>query len=195
MSFVRAPVNVLVEGLTDEPVARRILEHAGLAVGTIFSASGSGELDRRLPRYNAAAVHTPWFVLRDLDRHPCPVTLRETLLPQPSSKMMFRIAVREVESWLLADRKALCAFFKLAEGQVPEAPDALADPKARLVQLGMRSRDRRLREGMTPIRGAPVGREYTQLVTAFALGPWRPAVAARHSESLRRCIRALESWR
>jgi hypothetical protein len=64
-------VNILVEGPTDEFVARRVLEHAGLAVGNVYGRNGKADLLRRLPNYNQAARFAPWLVVVDLEN--CPI--------------------------------------------------------------------------------------------------------------------------
>ncbi len=38
--FVMISVNILVEGSTDEPVAKRLLNHLGLEVGTVYGRRG-----------------------------------------------------------------------------------------------------------------------------------------------------------
>ena len=188
-------VNLLVEGDADEAVVRRVVKHVGLAVGNVYSVGGTGLFDQRISKYNQAAHYSRWLAVRDLDRARCAVELKQQLLPRPSAQMIFRIAVRETEAWLLADRVALREFLKVPEKRVPNAPESILDPKRALVQLGMSSQSRDIREGMTPVRGAAVGREYVRIVREFASEHWRPAQAARLSESLHRCIRALGRWR
>jgi hypothetical protein len=60
-------VNILVEGATDEPVAKKLLKHVGLEVGTTYGGKGKKHVLERVPMYNKAAHITPWFVLIDLD--------------------------------------------------------------------------------------------------------------------------------
>jgi len=52
-------VNILVEGRTDEPVAKRLLHHLGLEVGTVYGRRGKSHLLQRLPNYNKAAHFAP----------------------------------------------------------------------------------------------------------------------------------------
>lgn len=49
------PVNVLVEGVTDEPVARRLLKHVGLDIGRVYGRRGKAHLLERAVHYNKAA--------------------------------------------------------------------------------------------------------------------------------------------
>jgi hypothetical protein len=47
MEPLMPPVNVLVEGVTDEAVARRLLDQVGLRCGTVYGKEGKGALVRR----------------------------------------------------------------------------------------------------------------------------------------------------
>jgi len=38
------PVNVLVEGIADEPVAKKLLKHVGLEVGMVYGRRGKSHL-------------------------------------------------------------------------------------------------------------------------------------------------------
>jgi hypothetical protein len=45
-------VNIVVEGKTDEFVARRLFEHVGLVVGTVYGLNGKADILMRLSGYN-----------------------------------------------------------------------------------------------------------------------------------------------
>jgi hypothetical protein len=103
--------------------------------------------------------------------------------------MRFRVAVREVEAWLLADRASMALFLKVPLALIPRDPDGLDDPKLRLVDLARRSRQRDIRVDLVPREGSgrAVGPAYTSRLVEFAGKMWRPDAAAAHSDSLRRC--------
>src|SRR5437763_15721927 len=61
------PVNILVEGITDEAIAKHLLKHVGLVVGVPYGKNGKKDLLKRLPNYNNASRFAPWFVIVDLD--------------------------------------------------------------------------------------------------------------------------------
>lgn len=83
-------VTVAVEGDTDVPIARRLLELTGFEVGSVFGLRGKNWLDARLHAYNFAARHSRWLVLRDLNTDDeCAPRLRQRLLPDPSEGMRF----------------------------------------------------------------------------------------------------------
>ncbi len=192
------PVNLLVEGLTDEAVARRVLEYVGLACGIVYGKQGKPHLLQRLPNYNRAAHFAPWLVVVDLDRDAeCAPPFVRSVLPNPAGGMCFRVAVRAIEAWLLADAERLATFLSVPAARIPLHPDAELDPKATLIGLAQRSRRRDIREDMVPRAGSGgrVGPGYTGRIIEFvtsARHPWRPEAAIQRSDSLRRCVDALQ---
>lgn len=128
MEIVTFPVNVLIEGITDEAVVRRILEYAGLTCGTVYGKSGKGPLLQRLPNYNQAARFVPWLVVVDLDQDAeCAPPFVQSVLSNPAGGMQLRVAVRAVEAWLLADAERLADFLGIRAARVPPNPDAEPD--------------------------------------------------------------------
>lgn len=111
-----------------------------------------------------------------------------------------RIAVRAIESWLLADQERLAEFLGISVQRLPSYPDQLNDPKATLLELVKHSPKKKLREDMLPLTDklkGKIGPGYTGRILEFvehSPKPWRPEVAAQHSDSLSRCIRALKNW-
>ena len=190
-----------VEGALDEVVLLRLGEHLGISVGPVFGRSGKSYLRERIDGYNQAARFSPWIVLVDLDHDECAPSLCAEWLPTPAEHMCFRVAVREIESWLLADRAGIAAFLGVPASRVPDVVDDLDDPKQTLVDLARRSRRRAIREDMAPRHGSglSIGPAYTSRMMEFVgvEGPnrWRPDVAAQASPSLSRCINALTELR
>jgi len=184
------------EGPTDEAVLKRLLAEAGAVPGAVYGQNGKQSLKRDIRGYNNAALYSSWFVLIDLDHDaPCPSALREEWLPEPAPKMCFRVAVREVEAWLLGDRERISAFLGIGTVKVPRDPESLDDPKRTMVDLARQSRRRDIREDMVPRPGSgrSVGPAYTSRMIEFTSdsGRWRPEVAAENSRSLLRCRNAL----
>jgi hypothetical protein len=191
----RPSIEIAIEGLLDEAIAERVVDYAGLSAGRMFGRRGKEYLRGQIGGYNNAARHVPWLVLTDLDTEPCEVNLVRAWLPAPSEKMRLRVAVREIEAWLLADAERIASLLGISVGRVPRNPDTVGDPKAGLVQLA-RSGRRSVREALvpTPLGGRSEGPGYTGVLTQFvrnANSGWRPEVAEQHSPSLARCIRRL----
>lgn len=191
-------VNIVVEGQTDEPVARRLLHAAGFDVGVVYGKLGKLHIDKKLVAYNNAARFAHYFVIRDMNGdEECPSTLARAKLPVPASLMCFRIAVRSIEAWLLADREKLSEFLGVAVARLPHNPDTIPHPKLALIEVARHSRRREIREDMVPASHSTmsVGRGYTSRIGEFANTVWRPTVAAKHSRSLARCLEALKRWK
>ena len=187
-------VNVLVEGSTDEPVAKRLLEHSGLEVGKVYGRSGKPDLLRRLPNYNKAAQFAPWFVIVDLDTDSqCAAQALQNWLSEPSRGMRLRIAMRAIEAWLLADKENMAQFLGVSLSRLQHNFDLEPDPKETLVNIARHSRSRSIREDIVPrpMSGAKVGPLYVPQLTRFTTELWRPDIASAESESLRRCLQAL----
>ena len=111
--------------------------------------------------------------------------------------MRFRVAVRSVEAWLLADSKRFSEFLRVPEKAVPSAPDTLPDAKQTVVELARQSQSREIRKDLVPERGTSgkVGPAYTARLIEFSLRKWRPRIAARNSDSLSRCLASLGGLR
>lgn len=186
-----------VEGSVDEAVVRRIIRHVGAQPGPVYGRNGKDHLLRRLRGYNEAARWTPWVVLVDLNQDAnCAPPFRAEWLPSPSPQMCFRVAVREIEAWLLADRERIARFLGVSVSRIPNNPETTNDPKSLMVSLAGHSRKREIREDMVPRpeSGRKVGPAYASRLVEFVedeKGGWRPDVAASSSDSLRRCLRCL----
>ncbi|MEQ8822726.1 MAG: DUF4276 family protein [Sumerlaeia bacterium] len=188
----------LVEGLLEEPMARRLMAEAEIetdGLGLIV-AGGCDPFWQRAPNYNKAAEHVGYvFGLSDLEQHSCPSGLIAEKMPgKLHPRFVLRIQVRELESWLLADPEAWAAYLKVSAGLVPKDPDTLPDPKRALVNLVRRCRKKSLREDIVPEEGKPrvVGPGYTTRIGDFITEHWNPSRAAQRSPSLKRALLALE---
>jgi hypothetical protein len=188
-------VSVAVEGDVDEAVAIRLIVLAGGVPGSVYGKRGKPGLRRGVTGYNQAARRAPWLVLVDLDTdEPCAPTLLRTWLPDQSAHMCFRVAVRAIEAWLIADPERLAGFLGISASRIPAEPEGLVDPKRTMVDLARTSRRRDIQNDMVPREGSgrSVGPAYTSRVIEYARDDWRPDVAARRAESLQRAIACLE---
>jgi hypothetical protein len=146
---------VVVEGDTDIPIVQALARDAGLEIGKILDLAGKSQIDERLVGYNNAAKGSPWLVLRDLDHDAdCAPTFLAARPLKSSQWMTFRLAVREVEAWLLADARGGAAFLHVPERNFPTQPDDEQDPTVTLVNLARRSKRAAIRKAMVPPAGA-----------------------------------------
>jgi hypothetical protein len=187
-------VSAAAEGIVDEAVVRRMILEVGAQPGPVYGKNGKRR--ERITGYNNAARFSPWIVLLDLDHDAgCAPPLRSHWLPEPAPFMCLRIAVRQVEAWLLADRENIAKFIGVAASRVPRHVETLTNAKEAMVDLARRSRRRDIREDMMPRSGSgrSVGPAYASRLIEFAQGMWNPQEAARPSDSLRRSMKRLEA--
>lgn len=177
-------------------VLRRLVEWLGAEMVYVYPVGGKPQLDRRLSGYNEAARYSPWCVLQDLDTDAaCPAELVARLLPEPAPTICFRIVVRAVEAWLMADRQRMASFLSVSRARIPASPEDTPGPKETLVNAARHSNKTAVRDGIVPRPGSgrSVGAGYTSLMIEYARIRWRPEIAAESSESLRRCIACLKN--
>lgn len=187
-------ISAAVEGIVDEMVVRRLIIEVGGHPGTVYGKSGKAYLRRQIQGYNNAAKRYPWIILVDLDQDAeCAPPFCREWLPDPAPYLCFRIAVREVESWLMADSVTISSFLSVARSKVPNDPELLRDPKTTMVNLARRSRRRGIRDDRVPRDqgGRPVGPAYASRLIEYVQSSWRPEIARKRADSLNRAIECL----
>jgi hypothetical protein len=163
-----------VEDELSAAVLHRLLNESkrGFIVDRVIIERGYGQIKAGIPKFRTASKALPHLLLTDLDKYVCPIELltdwKATKLP---SSMLLRIAVREVEAWLLADRKGIADILHVPVSKVPANPEELSDPKQSLVNLARRSRKRRLAEELAPAVGSSA-----QLCIVLSVNSLLPAV-------------------
>jgi hypothetical protein len=137
-------------------------------------------------------------VLTDLDSaYPCPHALIDDWLPvSQHANLLLRVAVREVEAWVLADRSGIARFLGVREAHVPREVDRIADPKAALIGLARKSRRAEVRRRVVPKPGSTmqIGPEYNECLGEFVRRDWNVKAACEESASLHRSARRLRTF-
>ena len=156
--------------------------------------NGSGYLKSKVESWRQLAGQQVVLLLTDLDQIDCPVALRNEWLgtrPVPD-RLLLRIAVREIESWVLADHDAMRKLIG-DRGKLPPAPDELGDPKAFLLNMVRKYAPRDVKQDLLAERGAMAsqGLGYNRRLVAWVKSDWRPDRAAARSPSLLRARQAL----
>ncbi len=194
------PVSYLVvEGQTDLFVVNRLLQYVGVSNVQQRESGGKPNILKKLPKYNEAAKHyTRWLVILDLDQDAdCAPNYVNCILPTPASGMELRIAVHSIEAWLMADRGKMAQFLKIPATNFLHNPETEKDPKRFLIDLIRRKCcGKQFLYDMLPAEksGRKVGPGYSSRIANYVQNSWRPEIAAQHSDSLSRCIRALKRW-
>ena len=118
-----------VEDALSEAVAARLVElYAEEArVSRTIGLIGNQDLRRRLPSLNAIAFFEgPALALTDLDRpDACPAELVKdwTQNIRRNPNLLVRVAVLEIEAWLIADRANFARWLGISESVTPRAPE------------------------------------------------------------------------
>ncbi|MGD1018765.1 MAG: hypothetical protein ABSA12_05540 [Verrucomicrobiia bacterium] len=200
------PINLAVEDELSEQMLRVLLQKCGNAyeVGAVYRKGGNNYLKSKLSGFNRAARGMPYLILTDLDDKPCAADLIEEwfackIKDYPTRRnhnLLFFIAVREVEAWLLADRESFAAFLRIKLDEIPLEPDRIADPKKELLELVRKTKNRRLREDIVPrdTSATRIGPDYNGRLTEFLLHKWRLDAAEARSPSLLRAKKILKSF-
>lgn len=180
---------VVVEDELSEAVMRRLIASSSprLRVDRVINERGNSQIRIGIPKYKTASHALPHIVLTDLDRIPCaPALLGEWRVGELPARMLFRIAVREVEAWLLADRSGIATFLDVPTTKVPLHPELLDDPKKSLIGLARKSRKRRLAQEIVPENGsaASIGPLYNAHLSRFVSENWNIDEARRLAPSL-----------
>lgn len=185
-----------VEGIVDEAALKRVARDLDIMIPIVHGKQGKSHLHQKRNAFNAAARYSDWIMVVDLNHSAdCAPSLRSKWLPTISPKMLFRVAVREIESWLMADREEIARFLGVPLNKVPDNPELIENPKTEMVNLARLSSRRSIRLDMVPREASKrdIGAAYSSRLIEFTSRYWRPMVASKTSNSLESCIARMEA--
>lgn len=190
-------VYIAVEGKTDENILSVILaQYPTIEVRQCLAKNGKKTLEKNLEKYNQVARRFPVIVLIDLDQEPCPVAyLQQISPPEKQPQLIIRIAVRELEAWLFADRENFAKFINAPVNKIPYPPDECPQPKEAILNLvKQHAKNKKLRGDILPEDGTTnkPGRAYGDRLFEFAMKHWHIPTARQHSPSLDKALQAVE---
>ncbi|MEY4508577.1 MAG: hypothetical protein RLZZ450_699 [Pseudomonadota bacterium] len=165
-----------------------------LAPALRLRRSGAGYLRSRIDSWCQMAQRQPVLLIADLDRTACAPALIADWMGSRArpSGLIFRVAVREVEAWLLADHPAMQKLLGKSV-RLPDDPDSLPDPKAHLLGLARRAGGEVRGDLVGEFGGAlRQGLGYNARLCQLVVESWDPARAATRSRSLSRARRRLD---
>jgi len=196
----RISFNIVVEDDLSASVVRRLCRETGRSIGDVRVAHGFGFIKKNINAFNKAARITPYLVLTDLDKGDCPASLWNewTGSSDRNGNLLFRVAVREVESWLLGDAESLRSYLHVKKEVFWQNSDAINDPKSELLTLAFRSGKREIREAVVikdDRRGLVQGPLYNPTLSGYVNREWNLAVAMTHSDSLKRAVYRLKTFK
>jgi hypothetical protein len=191
------PIKLVFEDVLSEAVLKQMLTQSQrpFSVGQCLNQRKYGKIKKIISGLNYAAKGMPYLVLTDLDNAECPLVIISEWLTQPKHpNLLFRIAVKEVEAWLLAHRSAFAEFLGISVDNIPRDADLIPDPKQCLINLvAEKSKKRKLREAIVPEPNstAKIGKDYNGQLSEFVNKSWQVASAQTNSPSLERAMNAL----
>ncbi len=192
-------VILAVEDTLSDAVSTKILEYFDLEIVGKIGFRGNSFLKEKARNLNRAARGLyNVFLLTDLDSpQNCPPKLIQSWIGTPlNSGFFFRVAVMEIESWIMADRRGIAKFLSIPLNRIPYNTDDIEKPKEFLVSLARRSRKGKLRRELVPVPSATtakVGTGFNARFTEFVRDHWDLERAATVSASLKRTMDRISS--
>jgi hypothetical protein len=193
------PIYLAVEDELSEWVVRRILASrpATCYIGAVYGKRGFGYLKKQSRAFNNAAKSCPFLLLTDLDRLSCaPLLIDDWLNVRKHPKFLLRVAVREIESWLLGDDVGFGSFLALRSTVEFSQPETLKDAKQELLRLSFNSPKRALRESLVCREESSgmlfQGPDYNGVLSKFVNNKWGIGLARKRCPSLEKFVAALE---
>jgi hypothetical protein len=186
-------VYLAVEDKLSEVVGRSLINYClGSAVHTnLLMRNGFGYLKSNIRKFNEIARTDVVLLITDLDAGVCaPSLIRDwCTFGNLESQFLFRVAVREIESWIIADQQGLANYFGIPSARISRDPENLADPKREIIRLASRaSKDIRMDITPKPNSGAVQGLGYNERLSDFVSHHWDIRSAVENSRSLDRAV-------
>jgi len=192
-------INLIFEDSLSGSVLHKLLKNSrqNYLVGYSYNSGGYGWIKQKINGFNKAAKGMSYFVLTDLDQYECPpILISEWLIGEKHHNLLFRVSVRQIESWLLGCRVLFASFLGVPERMIPMSVDEITNAKAFVIDLARKSRRKQLRLDIIPQEGstAKVGPDYNGRLIYFVENIWNPNVAKEISPSLQRAMEILDTF-
>lgn len=196
---IRQPIQLVVEDELSESVLRKLIDYSGreFTIHRVLRMGGFGQIKSRVQQFKNASHATPHIVLTDLDQYACaPELLMDWGANTLPSALLFRVAIREVEAWLLADRTGIAEYLTIPLTKIPLRPEDEPDPKRTLINLARRSKKKRLAEEIVPAIGSrnSIGPLYNMRMGEFVRNVWNVPRAIENSSQLDRTLNRISSF-
>lgn len=187
-------ISIATEDILTEEVMVKILSSVSdVDIPFKLGKKGCGYLKKNIHKFNELSYRHNVLVVFDSDLQTNINEFRSSIekeIKNKSRSLDIIIPVREIESWILADREGLSAFLNISGDKLCRSPDDLLDPKEKIISLAKLSKNADIRKGIPPKKGAAskVGLSYNTLLTRFVQENWDIDRAKVHSPSLRTAL-------
>lgn len=193
----RIPIFFVYEDVLHKVTIEKILTsifNQKYYIESYYPGRGFGSIKNNINSFNRASAKATYLVLVDLDKEKCPSKIiRDWLTDSKNDNLLFRIAVKEVESWIVGDVKNFAKFLHLRESKLKTNVDTIKDPKKYIFNLVKESRIRQL-SGICPEGNGRIGNDYNEKLVKFVNNAWNPRYAMKNSLSLKRTIDRLRVY-
>jgi hypothetical protein len=190
-------ITIATEDELSEAVGKRLVADMlpAFEVHQLLRRGGNGYLRTKCSNFNQMALRHPVLLITDLDNGACASALIDDWFGNllRNQNMIFRVAVREIESWLLADHQGMQQLLERGANNITPNPDQLPNPKEYLLQRAKRA-PREVKNDLIRSKGALAtqGLGYNSRLCMFVREVWEPVQASQRSDSLARAIQRLE---
>lgn len=189
---------IATEDELSEAVALRIIKYVkpDHEPSLLLRGGGFGYLKSKMKNWIELSRQVPIFLITDLDDSNCASALINNWLNGGSlnENLIFRVAVREVEAWLLADDKGIATLME-RNVKVPRDPDTLNDPKAALLRIAS-SASRKIKQELVQKNGviSSQGIGYNARLILFIENEWNLDYAKENSPSLNKAVTRIKEY-
>lgn len=192
-------IAIATEDFLSEAVIIKIIRSIDkFNISLSLGREGCGYLTKKINNFNKMAERQKVLVVLDLDNNNSPdeyirdITRNENVIHE---NLLFSIPVKEIESWILADKQGISSFLDIPEARIDRNPDELMDPKEKIISLARTCRNRVAKDGIPPKPRAisKVGLSYNTLLIDFVNNHWSIERAAVNSPSLNRTLILLDN--
>jgi hypothetical protein len=160
-----------------------------------YNKGGNGYIKKNINAFINASKANPYIVLTDLDKYRCPIDLKSDWIKTPiNTNFIFRVAVKEIESWLLSDKEGFAEYFGVSKKYLPIDAEQEEKPKRALIEIVRRSARKAYREDVVPCENARVGPNYNGRLSDFVLSCWNINRAINNNNSLLRAYNNLDRY-
>jgi len=191
-------IYLVVEDELSEAIGKKIIfEFIGFGTQIqVVRRNGSGYLKSRIEKFSELSRNYAVLMITDLDAVSCAPELKSVWLrniDQPEN-FIFRVAVREVEAWLLADPVQLAHLFGVSRTRIPPNPENIEDPKRTLLEIARKAKREISRDIVQVVDSrSKQGLGYNRVLCPFVENSWDLRSASQNSDSLMRaCNRVAE---
>ena len=189
-------VLLVVEDILQEVVLRKLLQtyRKDINIVSVSGKCGNMYIKENLKTFNVASQYLPHVVITDLDQKTCaPQLIRDWINFDIHKKMLFRIAEKEIDAWLLSDRESFAKLMNIPVNKIPLNTQEIADPKQYIINLARKSRKRIIKD-IIPAGTGRQGPAYNIVLQRFVYEQWSAEKAANCNESLRKTIDRLKEF-